>query len=256
MKRRKFWILPALLIFLTGLFSFCYPYLHRAAVDVRMKSAVQSYLEAMPESREPVTPAESFPNENPLRPTEFVPGQYPELWRAMQAYNRKLWEEKQAGFNSAESYEIPAFDLTDYGFPDDTFGIITIPKMDLQMPLYLGATYQHMADGAAQMSQTSLPIGGINTNCVIAGHRGWNGAPYFREILDLEPGDEVIIRNPWQTLRYRVSGIQIIAPNEPEALHIRDGRDLVTILTCHPYASGGKQRYLVFCDRVLEEKGK
>lgn len=26
--------------------------------------------------------------------------------------------------------------------------------------------------------------------------------------------------------------------------------DMLTLLTCHPYASGGKQRYLVICQRV------
>lgn len=36
------------------------------------------------------------------------------------------------------------------------------------------------------MSQTSLPIGGNNTNCVIAGHRGYGGASYFRYIEKLQ----------------------------------------------------------------------
>ena len=30
---------------------------------------------------------------------------------------------------------------------------------------------------------------------------------------------------------------------------------MITLLTCHPYASGGKQRFLIFCDRVIEEGG-
>ena len=56
---------------------------------------------------------------------------------------------------------------------------LEIPSLDIEMPVYLGATSQHMADRAAVMSQTSIPIGGENTNCIIAGHRGWNGAHYF-----------------------------------------------------------------------------
>ena len=27
---------------------------------------------------------------------------------------------------------------------------------------------------------------------------------------------------------------------------------MVTLLTCHPYGSGGKYRYLVFCERADE----
>lgn len=31
---------------------------------------------------------------------------------------------------------------------------------------------------------------------------------------------------------------------------IQDGRVLLTLITCHPYASGGKQRHVVYCERV------
>ena len=122
--------------------------------------------------------------------------------------------------------------------------------MDLEMPIYLGATEQHMADGAAHMSQTSLPIGGENTNCVIAGHRGYSGASYFRYIDTLKVGDLVYVTNLWETLTYRVSEIQIIDPHEVEKILIQPGRELLTLLTCHPYASGGRQRYVVFCERI------
>jgi sortase A len=106
-----------------------------------------------------------------------------------------------------------------------------------------------MADGAAHLSQTSLPIGGNNTNCVIAGHRGWGGASYFRYITDLQPGDEVIITNLWGEMSYTVTDTQIIAPNDVEQILIQENRDMITLLTCHPYASGGEQRYLVYCER-------
>ena len=121
------------------------------------------------------------------------------------------------------------------------------------LSLYLGATYQHMADGAALLSQTSIPMGGTNTNCIIAGHRGWGGASYFRYIDQLQPGDEVIITNLWEELHYEVSEIQIIQPNEVEKILIQPGRELITLLTCHPYASGGRQRYLVICERIPYE---
>ena len=111
------------------------------------------------------------------------------------------------------------------------------------LSLYLGATWQHMADGAAQMTETSLPI---------AGHRGWNGAAYFLHIPALEIGDTVIITNLWETLTYEVVETKIIAPYDVESIHIQPNRDLITLLTCHPPATGGRQRYLVYCERVLE----
>jgi len=93
----------------------------------------------------------------------------------------------------------------------------------------------------------------MNTNCVIAGHRGYSGAAYFRYVTELKPGDEVIITNLWETMTYVVTETKIIMPNEVDQILIQEGRDMITLLTCHPYASGGKQRYLVFCDRVPTE---
>ena len=124
--------------------------------------------------------------------------------------------------------------------------------MELTMPVYLGASDTHLAAGAAVPGNTSAPIGGDNTNCVIAGHRGWKGADYFRHIDKLTVGDEVVITTLWETLTYTVADIQIIQPHEIERIKIQQGRDLLTLLTCHPYASGGKQRYVVYCERVTE----
>ena len=121
------------------------------------------------------------------------------------------------------------------------------------MPIYLGATKQHMSDGAAQMSQTSLPIGGSSTNCVIAGHRGWNGAAYFLHLPNLKAGDLVTITNLWEELTYRVVETKVIRPNDVEAIHIQPNRDMITLLTCHPPATGGRERYLVYCERVETE---
>ena len=140
--------------------------------------------------------------------------------------------------------------LEDYGLADEVFGVISIPSLELELPLYLGASKEHLSDGAAVLSQTSIPIGGNNTNCVIAGHRGWYGASYFRHIDQLRPGDEVIITNLWESLHYTVVETTTIQPNDVEAIHIQENRELLTLLTCHPPASGGKERLLVFCERT------
>lgn len=178
--------------------------------------------------------------------------QYPELLAALQKYNRQLYAEKQCNLTDLEACETPAADLTAYGIEDEIIGVLKIPAMELTMPVYLGASDTHLAAGAAVLGNTSAPIGGDNTNCVIAGHRGWKGADYFRHIDKLTVGDEVVITTLWETLTYTVADIQIIQPHEIERIKIQQGRDLLTLLTCHPYASGGKQRYVVYCERVTE----
>ena len=178
--------------------------------------------------------------------------QYPELLADLQTYNRRIYNEKQSGLVDLEACEEPAADLTAYGIEDEIIGVLEIPAMELTMPVYLGASDDHLAAGAAVLGNTSAPIGGTNTNCVIAGHRGWKGADYFRHIDRLRVGDIVKLTNLWETLTYTVADIQIIQPHEVEKIKIQQNRDLLTLLTCHPYASGGKQRYVVYCERVME----
>ena len=176
--------------------------------------------------------------------------QCPELLAALQEYNQRIYNEKQSGLADLEACEEPAADLTAYGIEDEIIGGLEIPAMELTMPVYLGASDAHLAAGAAVLGNTSAPIGGDNTNCVIAGHRGWRGADYFRHIDRLQVGDTVKLTNLWEILTYTVTDIQIIQPHEVDKIEIQQGRDLLTLLTCHPYASGGRQRFVVYCERA------
>lgn len=85
---------------------------------------------------------------------------------------------------------------------------------------------------------------------VIAGHRGWRGADYFRHIDRLQAGDTVTLTNLWETLTYTVADIRIIQPHEVDKIKIQQGRDLLTLLTCHPYAIGGREKYVVYCEKL------
>lgn len=176
--------------------------------------------------------------------------QYPELLAALQEYNRRIFTEQQSGLVNLEACQEPAADLAAYGIKDEVIGVLKIPAMDLTMPVYLGASDEHLAQGAAVLGQTSAPIGGTDTNAVIAGHRGWQGADYFRHIDKLAVGDGGTITNLWGTLTYEVVDTAIIQPHEVEKIKLQPNRDLLTLLTCHPYASGGKQRYAVWCERI------
>lgn len=175
--------------------------------------------------------------------------QYLELLADLQAYNQRIYAEKQRNLTNLEACEVPAADLTAYGIEDEIIGVLEMPTMELTMPVYLGASDGHLAAGATVLGNTSAPIGGVNTNCVIAGHRGWYGADYFRHIDRLQAGDMVTVTNLWETLTYTVVDIQIIQPDQVNRIKIQPGRDLLTLITCHPYASGGRQRLVVYCER-------
>ena len=242
---KKLYLAMAALLFLAGLAIFLYPHIQGAALEQESSQAAEEFRNAL--TTPAPTPPTQMETEVIVTPT---PMPHADLYEAMREYNRQIYDDRQADFSGPWAYADPGLDLSPYGLDSGVIGVISIPKLALVMPLYLGATHDNLAAGAAVLGQTSLPIGGENTNCVIAGHRGWNGADYFRYVDTLAVGDEVILTNLWETLNYRVVESRIIYPDETEAVHIQEGRDQVTLLTCHPYASGGKQRLLVFCERV------
>lgn len=248
-KRNSTYTVVSIILFFVGFGLTIYPYIRGAIVDRGMELEAEDFLVWVDYTANET----SDPNSSLLQPTvPVVDGQreYAQLWEDMQAYNKAIHAEAQAGLSCETDYEVPSFILADYGLEDEIFGVICIPTLGLEMPIYLGATEQHMEDGAAHMSQTSLPIGGENTNTVLAGHRGWKGAAYFLHLPQLKIGDTVTITNLWEMLTYEVVETRIIDPYKVEAIHIQEGRELLTLLTCHPPATGGRERYLVFCERV------
>ena len=239
---RKTLVLLMALVFLIGLSIYAYPIVNGAIVDKEIQEDADEFIKNQEQAS------------SELVEIPIIHSDRGELWKAMNAYNQSIWEQRQSGLTDPWAYEQPSFDLTQFGIADEVFGVISIPRIELEMPIYLGATEAHMSAGAAHLSQTSLPVGGVNTNCVIAGHRGYRGAAYFTYVDRLQVGDPVTITNLWETLEYQVCEIRIIEPNDVKAIHIQEGRDLITLLTCHPYASGGKQRMAIYCERITAEK--
>ena len=248
-RGRTILLVAMLVVFLGGLFYALYPVMTGVAHEVESRRVVDHFLHTVAADLSSDADDDETDIEAGAEPTP-TPSQYPELLAAMRAYNEKIYAEGQSGLCDAWAYQAPSFDLSEYGIADGVIGVLSIPKINLEMPIYLGATYDHMASGAAHLSQTSLPIGGENTNCVIAGHRGWQGAPFFLNLDRLEVGDEITVTNLWETLTYRVCAIKVIEPNDIDAVLIQPGRDMLTLITCHPYASGGRYRLVVYCERV------
>lgn len=169
-------------------------------------------------------------------------------YEALVTYNEEV--RSGSGDMVNDPFAFSGEDLSELGLPDGIVGSIEIPKMSVSLPLYLGATDENLTKGACVVAGTSMPIGETSANCVIAAHRSRSyGMQMFRDIELLEPGDTLTITTPWETLTYEVRESKIISPTDVEALAIQDGRNMVTLFTCHPYGLV-TQRYVVYLERV------
>ena len=137
---------------------------------------------------------------------------------------------------------------------DEVFAYLIIPKLDMKKPIYLDATFDHLDWGVAQVEGTSLPLGGMSTRSVIAGHRGWWGDLMFYNVDKLDVGDEIFIDGRTGLLEYRVTGTDIISPSDWESILPVAGKDMVTLLTCHPKRPPRPKRLLINAERVEEKK--
>lgn len=240
---RRLAAILCVLIYLGGVIVFAWPDLNSLKTGYENKKVMEQFQDQ--------TEAEQSASDQ-TDPTSADSNQIPknaQLYQEMQAYNQQIFSDGQSGLTDPWSYEQETLDLSKYGIDDGMIGILDIPKMDVTLPLYLGATQEKMAKGAVMLGQTSFPVQGTDSNCVIAAHRGWKGIPMFREIERLEIGDELTIQNCQETLTYRVSEIEIILPDESDKIMIQPGRNMVTLMTCHPYTQNSR-RYVVYCDEV------
>lgn len=172
-----------------------------------------------------------------------------ELYERLVKRNEELYETAQQDLSDPFSYEQPEIDISEYGLKDDIIGFVSIPKIDVYLPIYLGANYDTLSKGSAHLTNTSYPVGGNNTNCIIAGHRGWRDTAMFRGLYDLKLGDKIYIENFYEKLTYKVTEIKQILPYEVDELTIREGKDMVTLFTCAPFGYN-THRLLVRCERV------
>jgi len=229
----------AILLFIAGLAIFFCPIGANYLYEHKVQGVISGFDEAAQELRQA---------EKELAQSGEDPA-FRELYTDMQAYNLNLYENGQDSLQDPFSYETPAFDLTGYGLEENIVGYISIPRMDVKLPIYLGASTADLALGVGNLGYTSIPIGGTNTNTVLAGHRGYRCTAMFRDIEALQIGDKVYVTNFWDTLVYEVAETKVILPTDIQKVYIQEGRDMVTLITCHPYTKN-YQRYVVYCERM------
>ena len=83
-----------------------------------------------------------------------------EKFRKMETYNKSLGK---TIFKMSDPFvqddEISTEPLN-FINKDEIFGTISIPKINEELPIYLGANQENLSKGVGQIEGTSLPIGG------------------------------------------------------------------------------------------------
>ena len=139
--------------------------------------------------------------------------------------NAPLYEPTQVtGYNDT-------LDLTGTG----VMGYIDIDKIGVELPIYHGVDAGVLQIGVGHLEGSSLPVGGVNTHCILSGHRGLPSAKLFTDLNEMAIGDRFTITVLDRVLTYEVDQIKVVLPEDASELAIEEGKDYCTLVTCTPY---------------------
>ncbi len=245
-KKHRVSNLALVLILLTGAAIMAYP-------------AFSEYWNGMHQSRAIMGYAQ--------RVAELTNEEYESIWSSALEYNERLTKLPNRWL--VEHDEDLKADYETQLNADGTgnMGYITIPKINVNLPLYHGTSDSVLQTSIGHIAGTSLPAGSPHTNeedflipdfathCVLSGHRGLPSARLFSDLDAMEVGDVFYLTILDQTLTYEVDKVTVILPEETEELEIVPGKDLCTLMTCTPYGIN-THRLLVRGSRIENEKKK
>ncbi len=221
-KRRISLIFALLFLIFLGILD--YPFLSRLYNESRQEAASVAYQEAG---------------------DRLSQDEQNEMLGAAREYNRHLAsgvgmkltdafgaEDEAESVNAEEHEEYESLLDTD---GRGTMGRIEIPKIGVDLLIGHGTSEEVLQNEAGHLEGSSLPVGGEDTHACLSAHRGLAGKELFTSLDQLEEGDVFLIHVAGETLCYRVGDICTVLPDETEKLAIRQGEDLVTLITCTPY---------------------
>ena len=133
-------------------------------------------------------------------------------------------------------------------------GYIDIPKLGTKLPIYHGTSDAVLQTSIGHLAESSLPVGGKGSHCVLSGHRGLPSAKLFSDLDKMAQGDTFTLSVLNETYTYQVDQIRVVEPTDLRELTIRPDMDLCTLVTCTPYGVNS-HRLLVRGHRVKNANG-
>ena len=197
------------------------------------------------------------------RVAELTNDEYVTVWENALDYNRRLAANPNPWAMSDEDIDDYELQLNVDG--TGNMGFISIPRIDVNLPVYHGTSEAVLQTSIGHIDGTSLPAGSVHpdeddydkvefaSHSVLSGHRGLPSAKLFSDLDAMEVGDIFYLTVLDQTLTYQVDKITVILPEDSSELALFPGKDYCTLMTCTPYGIN-THRLLVRGVRVENDK--
>jgi sortase A len=114
---------------------------------------------------------------------------------------------------------------------------LQIPAIGVDAPVVQGDGWDQLKKGVGQHIGSANP--GQAGNVVLSGHDDVFGE-IFRDLINLQPGDQVILYTAQHQYIYVVIGSQIVEPTQVEVM-TATSEAIVTLISCYPYLIDNKR---------------
>jgi LPXTG-site transpeptidase (sortase) family protein len=112
-------------------------------------------------------------------------------------------------------------------------GILSIPKIDVELPIAEGLTEDNLKYALAYMNGSAAI--GEEGSCCIFGHRSYAYGKFFNRLDELTKGDSITVETAGGTLlEYTVEEKEILLPDDPSLLGENLDGSILSLITCHP----------------------
>lgn len=138
---------------------------------------------------------------------------------------------------------------------DGIMGYVSIPKIQVNLPIYHGTGADSLERGIGHLLGSSLPIGGEDTHSILTAHSGMATQKMFSDLPLLTEGDVFYLNVLGETLAYQVDQINTVLPHDTTYLGIEQGMDICTLVTCTPFGVN-THRLLVRGSRIPYEEAE
>lgn len=211
--KRKLSNVIIILIILTGLALLLYPTISNYLKSIAYSRAIDAYQQSV---------------------SNLDSDTYDDILKRANAYNEDL--------ASREYIMLPFSDEDEQEYRSqlslpgtDVMGYVVIPKIDVSLPIYHGTEEAILQNGVGHIEGSSLPVGGLGSHSVLAGHRGLVSARLFTDLDRMVLGDTFQIRVLKEVLTYEIDEIKTVLPSDSSILQIDPNEDYCTLMTCTPY---------------------
>ena len=129
---------------------------------------------------------------------------------------------------------------------DETALRLTVPKLNIDQTIVQGADWEALKQGVGQVLNGYDPADETG-NVALVAHNDIYGE-LFRDLDQLQPGDQFQVQTEEQVYLYQVTHQEIVAPTDVHVLN-SVGKAKAVLISCYPYRVN-TQRIIVHADRI------